>query len=634
MVLPETNAPRSEGVGSSRPPASSLSEPRAAMTHLHIRLLGTRHIDFGGQDLGLPQRSDTLRLLACLLLTSEEPWSRAELSQRLWPQAEPARARANLRHGLHQLKRWLPPRSPENAWLVLDRKQVGWNPEAHSWSDVQALQAAARPSNRPRQSRLAELRDALALCNGPLLPGLEDAWTLASRADLARCQRRAMEQLGAGLEQIGDILAATEQGRALLTLDPSHEPSHRRLMRLHAARGDRAAVLSQSQDCRDALRRHLGTVPDSETEALLAQLLGEAGLGAEKKAPPKRQTGGRSRLQEPGRRYASRIDDLDRAAALDEAMGETRLLTVWGPGGVGKSCLAGHLMRNAGASRPVIHIALDGASDATALLERIAAAVDARPGARTHAAIAAALGRTDQTLLLDDCEQVIDPLAELSESLLGRCSGLRLVITSRERLRIRGELALSVPRLTLEGEARAPAGEAGVLLARCLDLDMPWQAGMSDTLLAIGQALDGLPRAILQAALALQGRAPALLARELLADPCRIDTLALLEGERFTGLATSFEHDLRRLATGPRRVLARLASADAALSLPALMQPEPSADPSIPIPSPAALIEDLAELRARALVEIDTGDDGTTRYRLLNSTRHLARQRFQPKGSE
>ncbi len=599
------------------------------MKGLSIRLLGTRRVEHDGRPFDLPARHDTLRLLACLLMRSDRALSRAEISAMLWPESDASKALYQLRQSLHRLRRWLPD-SGDAEWIEIDGDRIAWNASTESWSDIQTLQRAAGDSQIPRQQRLVELRDAVALCNGPLLPGLEDPWTLEARDELMRCQRRVLARLGGALEDMGDHMAAAEQSRALLSLDPTNEPAHRRLMRLHAARADRAALLAQARACEQALRRHLDGQPSLETRALLDQLLAKMDQRTGAIGKPGPPVGGGSRLQEPEQDYASRVDHLDRAAACREALGETRLLTIWGPGGIGKSRLARDCLLGARERSAVTVVDLDGATDALPVLGRIAQATGTDlplPGA-----IAQQIGRDEQVLLLDDCEQVSAILAEVAERLLGLCRGLRLVVTSRERLRVPGELAWSLPRLSLEGSSDAASGEAGMLLTRGLGLDEVWPADQAEALARIATSLDGLPRPLLQAGQALRKLAPLILAAELETELGRLDELASLDRERFGDLASSFDHDLQRLDVGPRKLLARLAAADQPMGLQALVLPAPGADSAGPPISPAELIAQLGELRDRSLIEVETGGDGNTAYRLLNGTRQLARARLLPPG--
>ncbi|MCB9175775.1 MAG: hypothetical protein H6648_01345 [Caldilineae bacterium] len=593
------------------------------MPSLTIRLLGAVRLDVDGQRLPPPQRSDTLRVLACLLLAPDGLQARDELAARLWPEADPKRARANLRHGLHQLRGWLPQASDGQDWCLADRDRLAWNPEADAWCDARALQRVARRQPQPRQTRLAELRDLLALYTGPLLPGLEDAWTSSARAELAACQIRLLDALAEALEAAGDRRAAIEQARALLAIEPCHEPSHRRIMRIHDRRGDPAAALAQAQACRRALREQLGAAPSPETQALIDGLSEPRRMAAD--PPP-------ARLQERAPDYG-RIDALGRREAFLEALAETRLLTVWGPGGVGKTRLLREALRGVATAGPVRHVALAEARDVVGLYAALADGLGAGPGLPTPAALADRIGRGDLILVLDDCEQLSESLAELSEALLVRCPGLRLVLGSRERLRVRGERVLPLPRLSLEGDAALPGGEAGRLLLAALPPGRHDDLGLREALADIARALDGLPRALSQAALALRRQAPALLAGRLAESTAELDALARLTGERFESLASAFDHDLRRLSAGSRNVLGRLAEDLSPLDLPALLRvearrPSGGSRAAGAALSPADIVEHLADLRDRALLEVELDARGQTRYRLLNTTRDLVRRRL------
>lgn len=186
-------------------------------------------------------------LLAYLVI--EGPTPRAALASMLWPEAEPERARANLRQRLFHL-----------------RKAVGF--DLLEGSLVARLRADVE----------ADLDDSDAGL-GELLAGVGeiDAGDLADWLGTTRARRRAargdrLAGEATRLEDAGSFDAALRIAQQLVDADPTSEHAHRRLMRLHYLRGDRAAALSAFDRCCDLLEHALGVAPEPETEALRARI--------------------------------------------------------------------------------------------------------------------------------------------------------------------------------------------------------------------------------------------------------------------------------------------------------------------------------------------------------------------------
>ena len=177
-----------------------------------------------------------------------------------------------------------------------------------------------------------------------------------------------------------------------------------------------------------------------------------------------------------------------------------RLVTLLGPGGVGKTRMLGEIGRRLRAERPdrpVVMCEL-ATADEESVVDVVAAAlgIEGRPDVGLADRVAAVLGDTEIALLLDNCEHVLDPVAELVERLLATCPNVRLVATSRERLRVAGE------QLCARADAGAPRPAT---LPRCSCSSSgpaPWRRASTpdpDELAAIAEIvrrLDGLPLAI------------------------------------------------------------------------------------------------------------------------------------------
>jgi predicted ATPase len=149
-------------------------------------------------------------------------------------------------------------------------------------------------------------------------------------------------------------------------------------------------------------------------------------------------------------------------AAVQTLLGQARLLTLTGPGGIGKTRLALAVAagEGAGGRRDVAFADLAPLADPALVPAAVAIALGARePTGRPPAAtLAAVVGGRPLLLLLDNCEHVLAAAADLAAGLLGACSALRVLATSREPLGVAGEAVWPVPPLALPPPTDAPAG--------------------------------------------------------------------------------------------------------------------------------------------------------------------------------
>jgi non-specific serine/threonine protein kinase len=289
------------------------------------------------------------------------------------------------------------------------------------------------------------------------------------------------------------------------------------------ALAERAAV---SADGISVLERGARRAPHRDTVALIAAALelsndDRGRLQAAAVRPPiPRQRGGRPELEEPWRApnlplsltsFHGREEDSE---ALQLSLSEARLVTLLGMGGVGKTRLALETARAVAKRFPdgVWCIELAPLGDPKLVSQRIAATLGVAAPFEEPGMGAAWIGKLAEKrllLLLDNCEHVLDAAAAITQQILERCPGVRVLATSREALRIGGECIVRVDPLRLPAfhQTRAPdladlrsSPAVSLFLERARlvapTLKLGEDAAAWQTLAAICARLDGLPLAI------------------------------------------------------------------------------------------------------------------------------------------
>jgi DNA-binding SARP family transcriptional activator len=248
---------------------------KEAMPALQIQLLGDFQIVHNSEPLPAVNQVRLQSLLAYLILHRDAPQPRQRLAFLFWPDSSEAQARANLRQTLHLLRQALP---DADSFLQIGTQTVQWLPAASYQLDVadfeeQMAQAARAEAHGDEAEAQAALEAAVAHYQGDLLPGLYAEWAQAQRERLRASFIEALSQLVWLLERQRAYVGAIRHANRLLRYEPLHEETYRRLMRLHALNGDRAAALHLYQTCVAVLKRELDVTPNEQTQDAYHSLL-------------------------------------------------------------------------------------------------------------------------------------------------------------------------------------------------------------------------------------------------------------------------------------------------------------------------------------------------------------------------
>jgi len=315
-------------------------------------------------------------------------------------------------------------------------------------------------------------------------------------------------------------------------------------------------------------------------------------------------------------------------------VGSSRLVTLTGAGGAGKTRLglqvAAGLLDGSGDGVWLVELAAVTSEDAVPAAIAGALRIPAQPGRPALDVLAGALGPQDMLIVLDNCEHLIGGCAKTAEAILRRCPKVHLIVTSREPLGIGGEMIYRVPPLSLpapgeSGEAAAAACDAVALFAaraRAQGISLALDADTFARVVSVCRRLDGMPLAIELAAARLRSMSLADLAGRL------DQRFRLLTGGSRTALArqqtlrATVDWSYSLLTSGEQVLLGRLSVFAASFDLAAAEAVAGSGD--IDTVEAGGLLGSLVD---KSLVVAEP--DGTAlRYRLLETIRLFAAERL------
>lgn len=376
--------------------------------------------------------------------------------------------------------------TPTGYRLTLDEEQV--DASALLLRAAEAQECARRGDHA---GVLAAAEAGLALWDGGGDRGEDPVGALrAERAAVHEGLRRrralAVARLGRGAEAV-ELLAEVVAGA------PRDEEVLGELLRAEAGSAGPAAALTRYDAYRRRLRDELGADPGAALRAVHAELL-RAEAPAVRKGVP----------HEPNELVGRAVD----VAAVTELLHTSRVVTVAGPGGLGKTRLAQLIAREAD-RRTVCFVPLAAVSADADVAGEVAVALGAADvrGQGAAGAIAAGLGQGPALLVLDNCEQVVAGVADLVRALVALSRDLRVLTTSRAPLGLTSEAVYALPELD-----RAHAAELFAQRARAARPGVELPAAQVAELCA---QLDGLPLAVELAAARVRALSVTEIARRL-----------------------------------------------------------------------------------------------------------------------
>jgi predicted ATPase/DNA-binding SARP family transcriptional activator len=555
------------------------------MAGLSLAVLGPLQVTLHGTPVTVFESDKVRALLAYLAVEADRPHRRDALAGLLWPDRTERGAHLNLNQALANLRGAIGDRTATPSFLSITREAIQFNRASDYELDVEAFIARLAASDQHPHRHLEtckscvqRLRQAADLYRSSFLAQffLSDSaafeeWALLKREWLHRRALHALVHLADYHERRGEYEQAQHDIWRQLELDGWREESHRQLMRVLALSGQRSAALEQYKRCRRILADELGVEPEEETTALYERIRDTASAEL---SVQRDETQYLRNFPAQTTALIGRKDELKELGALLENP-VCRLITIVGPGGIGKTRLA--LAAAADQAEAFMHgaafVPLQATSSAAFLVPAILSALDIRlQGQRDpRDQLLNYLRGKELLLVLDNIEQLLTPdqtendgTAELLSAILACASGVTLLITSRERLNLQGEwifdiLGLQVPAAN-QTERVEDYSAVALFLQRARKVHTRFTFGVAEkrAVARICWLVEGMPLAVELAAAWVRALSCVEIAHEIERSLGFLTTSMRDVPERQRSLAAVFDHSWRLLSADERCVFRKL----------------------------------------------------------------------------
>lgn len=526
-------------------------------------------------------------LLAILAADPSRVHTRAQLAGLLWGDLPESTAKQNLRQALFNLRQAIGDANADPPYLLISRHDIQINPGAEVTCDAAQLWQQLRQTT----TEAAHGQSLIALYRGKFLSSLfvDDS---AAFEEWAEIQRESLHQrVLTALDKLTEAALNSDAETALnlaqqqLALDTWHEPAHRNVMRAMQKLGRNTEALAQFAKCSQILQAELGVPPSAETIALYQHIRNthqNNAKTAQNSPATQLSPSFRPTLPTPPTPFIGREREQAEALALlkDPAC---RLLSLVGPGGVGKTRLAIALAQSA---PPAVFVGLASAAHATTPNPAHTAEAGVKPAYAIAQAIAQTLkipfsveklqldaivqpllnvlnGQT-LTLVLDNIEHLIAG-AGLLASLLTALPQLKIIATSRERLNLRDEWTFALGGLNVPAESIAMQ-DLGKHSATQLFLQAARRASGTDRLdrndashiVRVCRMVDGLPLGIELAAAWTRMLTPSEIVQEIEQDLNFLSTHSPDLPDRHRSMTAVFDYSWNLLSPIEQRIFCQL----------------------------------------------------------------------------
>jgi len=515
---------------------------------LEVKLLGQFEVLRDGKQLVIPTRN-AQTLFSFLILTAGKSYRREMLSGFLWPDSSEESARSNLRHELWRLRKVI--ESEGEAYLVVDDLTITFNLQSEYSLDVHQFEQVPL-----EDSTEADLVVALSAYHGELLPGFYEEWVFVERSRLRALFEAKITRLLELLLERDGWSEIKNWAMRWIAMEKWSEPAYRALITAYASTGDLSKAVASYERLKQGMQKDLGIKPSEKTQGLLKRL--KAGWimktpkdtqvlesGTSKPSVDNASTSfalpmvRRSNLPKPLTSFIGRELEIKQVELL---VSRTRLVTITGSGGVGKTRLAIQVaemlktqykdgtwwvelasLYGAGSSQKIDFSQKNGLSDVQNPPIKPARQDELRgvdiiaqvivkvlrvpefPGLPLLVGLIEYLRDKKILLVLDNCEHLIETCAILVQQVLSECPEVTILATSREALGVPGEKAWRLPSLSLPMQGLSPdmkrilqSEAVSLFIERTSDVIPSYKPSEIDaaTIAQICVRLDGIPLAI------------------------------------------------------------------------------------------------------------------------------------------
>lgn len=554
------------------------------MPRLSIYLLGPLQIEIDGRPTA-PAHRKSAAILAYLVITGT-PHSRESLAAFFWPDYDSSGSLAYLRRMLYEINHTI-----GEGWLDTSQNLVSMSPGSGWDCDVLRFQEIYRSWKSGEltgdEEALRAMEEAAAIYRDRFMQGFSlpdsasfDDWQTLQAENLNRQFGEILQTLAEIHRGKGEVGNAISHIRRWLDMDPYQETAYRSLMELYTAAGQRNAALRLYEKLVRKLKTDLKIQPEDETTVLYKKIKeSKASVSAaeplrdaktqdlaEKRTAP-------NNLPSPPTPFVGRTEDLQEISNLLENP-DTRLITLIGPGGAGKTRLCIEAAR--GQITSYLHgiyfvtLAPLSSPDSVpgAIAESIGFSFKREPGKEAFRIdpleqLKDYLSGKRMLLLLDNFEHILEGAPYLSE-LLAASPGLKILATSRERLNLREEWALEVQGMNYPKEEQSNYLEefsAIKLFLQCARRSSPAFTYNRDDLVSIShicRLVDGMPLGIELASAWVRMMPCSEIAREIERSMDFLESPLRGVPERHRSMRAVFNHSWELLSEAERNTLRKL----------------------------------------------------------------------------
>ena len=574
-----------------------------------IRMLGGAEIDGHG-----PIRSRAQRvMLAALVIDLDRTVSTDSLADRIWGHAQPKNPSASLQNHVSRVRKILPGSSDVISdtggyRLVVDGSGLDVSEFDGHFESACML---------PVENRLAAVEAALALWRGRPFADLDD--DLDAAAVTSRLEERHLalgEMRAETLLALGRLREATAELEGLRYANPLREATVEILMNAYIGVGRKSDALAVYRSLQASLLDELGLDPSPRLQRLEMAILSNKEpvclvRGQDRQGPPSA-----ARLPTPVSTFVGRQQELLR---VTELMERHRLVTIVGPGGVGKTRLAAEAAIQGDDESIANWVELSSVEAGSSVGHVVAGAMglQSRFGTSGAERIIEAVGGRRQLLLLDNCEHLIADVTDLANELVLGAPGLRILATSREPMGIDGERVLRLTPLDIAGDAV----DLFIDRARASADDIEFAESDLELVSKICASIDGLPLAIEIAASRCGSTSLGDLAKNVDEPLTLAQRRSRPADDRHSSLAALVDWSAKELDDDLRTVFESASVFAGAFT---------AEDAAVVIDISAAAASDaLRELVERSLITVERRSDAPSAFRFLATIRSYATEQLE-----